>query len=294
MARTTKAQQSHDRYFRDILEDTEIAREFLQAFMNSRAQEGIDWSTLEVYDTALFGENNKALYADVIYRAQTYAQEDIFFIINHETKLDWLLSIRKLEYKLGTLRKTVKQKKQPALIYFLTWQSGALVPADYPRSIADYFRNPTLAKALFLEDDIIVAQELSDEKLLQSGKASVLTIFMKYASSPQFPDWIEKNKEIVEILAENKYIDRSIEYLLEVGYHDEEALKKAFTKSSEKLKQKMLTTKQRIEKKSMQRGMEQERFSIARNMLHQLRLGTEVVKQATGLSDAELFRLAKG
>ena len=41
----------------------------------------------------------------------------------------------------------------------------------------------------------------------------------------------------------------------------------------------------------VRQGMEQEKLGIARNMLHQLHLGIEVVQQATGLSRKELARL---
>ena len=69
MHKKPQRQQSYDRYFREILEDIEVATDFLKTFMNSKAQADIDWSTIEFYDTALFGENNKALYADAIFRA---------------------------------------------------------------------------------------------------------------------------------------------------------------------------------------------------------------------------------
>ena len=41
----------------------------------------------------------------------------------------------------------------------------------------------------------------------------------------------------------------------------------------------------------IEQGVQQEKLGIARNMLHQLHLGIEVVQQATGLSRQELARL---
>ena len=304
--RKSKRQQSHDRFFRQMLEDPAVARDFLKTFMNPRAQADIDWNVLEVYDTAVFGENNKALYTDVVYRTKNHAKKDVFIILNHETKLDPILAIRKVEYKLGTLRKVHKNEKKPSIIYFLTWQSGGEVSANYPKSIAAYYEDAELAKKLFLEDDIIVAQDVADSVLLSSGHASVLTIFMKYASDTKFLDWLSANQEIAEKLAESKYIDRAIEYLLEVGHHKEKELNKAFTKTSEKLKDQMLTTKQQIEKRSKRQGRMEGRMegimegrmegiqTVAQNMLHQLHLGIDVVKQATGLSERELRQLVKG
>ena len=62
----------------------------------------------------------------------------------------------------------------------------------------------------------------------------------------------------------------------------------------------MLTTKQQIEKRSKRQGRMEGRMegimegrmegiqTVAQNMLHQLHLGIDVVKQATGLSEREL------
>ena len=48
---------------------------------------------------------------------------------------------------------------------------------------------------------------------------------------------------------------------------------------------------QAIRQEGIQEGIQQEKLGIARNMLHQLHLGVDVVQQATGLSKQELARL---
>ena len=135
-------------------------------------------------------------------------------IVNHETNPDALLPIRKYGYVLGALKKLRKQKIEPDFAYFVTWQSGDKIPEGHPKSLCDYFKNPELARKLLLEDDVIVAQEVPDEKLLESGEASLLLIFMKYARSPEFLDWLKEHKEVAEQFAEHKYIDRAVTHLL--------------------------------------------------------------------------------
>ena len=41
--------QPHDRYFRDLMEDINIARSFLRAYMNPKVQAQIDWNTLDFH-----------------------------------------------------------------------------------------------------------------------------------------------------------------------------------------------------------------------------------------------------
>ena len=297
-----KRDQPHDRYFRDLMEDINIARSFLRTYMNPKVQAQIDWSTLELYDSSLIGDNNKQMYADVVYKAQTKAQEEVFLILNHERKADRLLPIRRLEYKLGLLKKAIKQNKQPALIYFITWYNGQEVPYPYAKSIAEYFTLSELAEELLLQDEILVVKQLPDASLYKHEPINVLALFMKYADDPNFPHWLVEHPAMANKLAENKYIERSIAYMLDVGYHKYEDLLLAFEKTSEKLKQTMLTTRQQIEKigekrgiqQGMQQGVQTRNLEIARNMLFQLHLGLDVIEKATGLSKQELEQLQKG
>ena len=252
-----KKNQPHDRFIKDLMENIDFAKKFFTTeHINPEVQQGMDWNTLELWDTALLGEDGKPLYADVLYRVLTKDQQEAFIIFNHERKPDRTLPIRRLGYKLGTLKKTIKQKKEPALIYFITWYNGP-APYPYPRRITDYFTWSQLAAKLFLEDEIIVVKEIPDEELSKHGEVSILEVFMKHGDDPNFLQWLIDHPEIAQQLAENKYIKRAIEYLVEVGYYTEEELLAAFAKISNKLKEIMLTTRQRIEERGIQQGIKQ-------------------------------------
>ena len=73
-----------------------------------------------------------------------------------------------------------------------------------------------------------------------------------------------------------------------LGY-GEEAVADLFSKSLNlsKSKEAIMNVTQAIR----QEGRQEEKLGIARNMLHQLHLGVDVVQQATGLSKQELARL---
>ena len=64
-----KRDQPHDRYFKDLMQDIEIAQEFLLTYLDVVISEQIDWNTLELYDGSWIGGANKQLYADVERRA---------------------------------------------------------------------------------------------------------------------------------------------------------------------------------------------------------------------------------
>ncbi|MEM7383291.1 MAG: Rpn family recombination-promoting nuclease/putative transposase [Bacteroidota bacterium] len=286
--------QPHDRFIKALMENVDFAKKlFKTQHINPEVAQEMDWDTLELWDTALVGEHNKQIYADVVYRVFTKNQQEAFIIFNHERKPDRTLPIRRLEYKLGTLKKAIKQHKQPALIYFITWYNG---PAPYPyeRSITDYFTRSQLADKLLVKDEIVVVKEIPDEELSKHGEVSILEVFMKHGDNPHFPQWLIAHPEIAQQLAENKYIERSIEYLLEVGHHKEEDLLAAFEKTSNKLKQTMLTTKQQIEKRGLEQGLEQGiQQGLEKTAKQMLEDGEpmEKIKKWTGLSREKLEQL---
>ena len=102
-----------------------------------------------------------------------------------------------------------------------------------------------------------MVKEIPDEELSKHGEVSILEVFMKHGDDPNFLQWLIDHPEIAQQLAENKYIKRAIEYLVEVGYYTEEELLAAFAKISNKLKEIMLTTRQRIEERGIQQGIKQ-------------------------------------
>ena len=71
----------------------------------------------------------------------------------------------------------------------------------------DYFTHKQLVENLLLKDEIIVVKDIPDEELLRQGEVSVLTIFLKYADDPSFPQWLIDHKEAAQQLADNKYIE---------------------------------------------------------------------------------------
>ena len=284
-----KKDQNHDLFFKDLMHDIEAAKEFLLNYIDEEVKTLIDWDTLAPYDSSLIGNNNKQRYADVLYVAKTKAHKtDVFLILNHERKADRLLPIRLQEYVLGVLKKNIKQKKNPEFILHLTWHNGKKGPYPYEKSIFDYFQEKEVAKKMFLQPcTIINPHDLSDHEMADHVHTNVMELFMKYGDDPDLLLWLEANPEIVKKLAENKYIDRAIEYVADVGYHKVEDLLATFEKVSEKLKKTMLTTAQQLQ----QQGRQVKALDIAKNMLFQLHLGMDVVQKATGLTGKELKNL---
>ena len=265
-------------------------------YLEHEIQAQIAWNTLALYDTSLIGHANQQLYADVVYTAKTkHHNTDVFLLLNHQRKPDPLLPIRQLEYLLGTLKKSIQQKKKPAFMLQLTWYNGPKGLYPYAQNILDYFQEPLLAqKLLYQTCKIINPHDFSDEELARHRQTNVLALFMKHAASPDLLGWLENHPAMVKKLAKNKYIKRALEYVADVGAHPLEDLLATFEKISSKLKETMLTTAQQLRKEGLQQGMQQEKLGIAKNMLWHLHLDMDIVQKATGLSIESLKQLQKG
>ena len=296
-----KRDQPHDRYFKDLMQDIEIAQEFLLTYLDKVISEQIDWNTLALYDGSLIGGANKQLYADVVYRAKTSKHKtDVFFILNHERKPDKLLPLRSLEYVLGTLKKTIKQQqKKPGLIIHITWYNGKRKPYPYARHIFDYFAEKELAqRIIFSSYKLINPHEIPDEELASHEQLGILELFMKHADNPKLLPWIEANRAIASKLAAHKYLKRSIEYVVDVGHHKLADILTTFEKVSAKLEETMLTTAQQIRQEGIEQGMQEGRqegiqtrsLEIAKNMLGK-GYSSEVVTELTGLAREALNKL---
>jgi hypothetical protein len=260
-------------------------------YTTPKIQKRIDWDTLEIYDISLIGDRNKQLYLDLAYKAKTKKkQTEVFFIINHERDANKLLPIKGAEYMLGTLKKTIKQKINPSFIIHLTWYNGEQSLHTYPKSVLDYFEERELAQEMLIHSgQVISVRELDDQLLASHEKIGILELFMKHADNPDLLTWIEANPDIAKKLAENKYINRSLEYVVDVGHHKIEDLIETFQKVEEKLGETMLTTAQQIEKK----GMQARNIEIAKSLLSK-GLDIKLIQEVTNLSKKLIEELARG
>ena len=307
----TKRDQPHDRFFREMMQDPEQAKEFGQTHLDKAIVEAIAWNELQPCSDSLVGENSKQLHADVVYTAKTIdGATDVTIIFNHERKADPLLPIRQQEYILGELRRCHMAKKEPGFVVFTTWHNGPKGAYTNTRDLLDYFKNKEMAKRfLYRPCKIINPSNLEDAEMAGRSHIYMMELLMKHADQPNFLDWLTENPEIAQKLAEHQYIDRGIEYVVEVGKHKPEDIYATLEKISNKLAKTMLTTEKQILNRGMkqgvqlgmQRGVQQgvqqgvktRTWEIAKNMFSELHLDVNDVHQATGLSMAELTKLQK-
>ena len=301
----SKRNQPHDRYFKDMFQHRDLAKEFLSIYLDQDIYKEVDWNMFNLYDTSLIGARGSQKYADVFYSAQIKGQPiDVLFMLNHERKPDEFLGIRIGEYALGAMRRSMRQKNgRYVFVLSFTLYNGLRRPYPYtypyPYSHLIGLKSTNLIDKLLLSTQNLLDVSIHDDTVLTShGNVGIVELFMKHVNNVDVATWLCQNKQLVENLEKSEYLHRSLLYLADVNDCEVEKLVTLFEKLLPKSKENMLTIRQQIEKKGVQQGIQQgmqcRDLEIARQMLLHLHLSMDVTQKATGLSREVLEKLQKG
>ena len=194
-------------------------------------------------------------------------------------------------------------KKLPVVLNLFLY-SGKKSPYPYPLDIYSCFEDPDLArKWIFKPLEIIDLSVLSEEILLQHGQADMLEILLKYGQEPSIVERLKQSPVLLERLMERTYAKSGINYILGVektgakkGKSAKQILKDIGNLVPDK-KDEIMSVANQLRKEGLQEGKKEGKkegiFTVARNMLHNLHMGIDVVQQATGLSHREIVSLTK-
>jgi hypothetical protein len=84
-----KINNAHDFFFRESLQDIEIARQLALLTVPSSIQDHIDWETLEIVNKIWVDENLKEYRSDAIYRAKTLRDGQwAYLLFEHKSTSD--------------------------------------------------------------------------------------------------------------------------------------------------------------------------------------------------------------
>ena len=96
--------KKHDKIFKDILQDKEEMAKFITNFIKYEVKA----EELEVYKTNYITKHFKYRETDIIYKIKG---EEIYFLVEHQTKVDYSMAYRVLNYSLEIIRSVVEGKE---------------------------------------------------------------------------------------------------------------------------------------------------------------------------------------
>jgi hypothetical protein len=174
-------------------------------------------------------------------------------------------------------------------------------PWNYSTSFSDYYANPTLGKEfLYMAPFTLVnVPSLSNDIIHQDRALGFCFEAFRCTSYPDPYEAFESTMNNPTFKACFNTLPKELRNLvlaylgkcIDQEKHSLENLVTLVTSSKTEKEEIMTTIAQAIGQEYEKKGMQQEKLSIAKNMLSKLHLDMQTVAKATGLSQEELMRL---
>ena len=306
----------HDKIMKKILSNKKEAAKFINRTVN--LQNKVTPESIEIYNKEYITDSLEIRQADVIYKLKN---NNIFFLIEHQSKVDYSIPYRILEYKTEILKYNVdkermKQKdyKMPLIIAIVlyTGKESWKVKQEFlqvQEECSTYLKEKLGISSFYILEDI---NKISEEELLKSNNFLEKIFLLEKSKSKEelkenFIKIIQKLKREEQegkITKEDKeeFEEDIIKILVpKIG---QEEIKEQIEKSREGVEGKMelavtrmiARENQAIRVKSKREGkiegMTQKSMEIAKK-LFEIHMTAEEVKQITGLTEKEVAKLKK-
>jgi predicted transposase/invertase (TIGR01784 family) len=258
--------KAHDHFFRMMMSDKRVAREFFAAHLPKEVLAVTDLNQLELQSTSYIDDVRKESIADMLFKTMIAGHEAyLYLLVDHQSRPDELMPFRVLKYLCNVIDQHLKgndSKRIPLVIPLVVYHGKQ--HWKYSNNINDLVDAPKeLVETYFLKPfTLIDLSTIDDETLKQSAWAGVMELAMKYIFARDMLPYV---KEIIELLKrlENvdgkHFIETVLTYILDRG---ELSNKDAFialikTKLAPDVGEKIMTIAEQLKAEGMQQGIQQ-------------------------------------
>ena len=298
----TEVNNKHDKTYRSILDSKKDATYIINQVLN--LEEKIEQEEIEQYNSSFVTNDLQNKEADIVYKMK---EKNIFFLIEHQSKVDYSMPYRIEEYRIEIIKSAIDIKKIknkgyeiPEVIPIVVYTGkGPWNAKLYLHSIQDErfkdvnlqrynlidinnYQKETLLESDYLIDKMFLLEKSKNEKELEEAITStsnkedrqkLLRIIQKTLkekiSEAKLKALMKNEKEGEEIMEE--ILDRII------TYEKMEARKKAIQEGLQK---------------GLQKGRREERNNVLKNMLNK-GMEIEEIRELTGATKREIEQIRK-
>ena len=279
----------NDKIFRTILDNKEEAVNFI----NDTLKIKISKDEIEKYNSSFINNIFQNREADVVYKIK---DKNVLFLIEHQTKIDYLMPYRILEYQLAIMKSVlndnVKNKpsaKFPLVIPIVLYTHNKKWDADtYFEKLQETYNDFNIKLSNYYlvdinnytEEELLNKEDfLSKMMLLEKAKNSKeLVEFIKKVIPKTKMEDIELLKRIVALGLRKKLTDEDIQKLLQIMEGDGKNML-AFLDMLEKENQMYINI-----------GKKEGKLEIVKNMLNE-KLSIEKISRITGVKKEEIEKM---
>ena len=251
--------QKYDKSFKQTLSETKEMSNFLKEFINLE----IDEKQIEKYKTEYITKNYKIKQSDIIYKNK---KEEIYYIVEQQTKVDKNMVYRLLNYCIELMRDRVENSKTeiyPTIVPIVLYTGKSKWTAekqfsskqiyskgkykkyniDFKYKLVDinkYSKEELLMKQIHIANMMLIEKSKNKEEIVENIKLiientkdiNVLIKIRKYVVYLQEEVLEEKEEEILKMI-EEKMGDDMMSTLIERLRKENEAIRKQARKEGE-------------------------------------------------------------
>lgn len=282
---------SHDKLIKNILQDTEEATQFINQFVVPR--EKVKEEELTRYTNRYITKKYKSKEADLVYKLKN---QEIFFLIEHQSTIDYNMPYRMLNYCLDIMQEWSRNKKigkntrypiiVPIVIY--TGNQKWKMPRNFrEKQIGDYVFE---RYQIELEYNFIDINKFPRQMLLQKNSMFGYIMFLEKAQTRE--ELVGNLEIIIESTQSKKILEEFvniISYLLEDTLEEEikqKLLKKIERKVGEKEMDRLESLVNRMRAENNRRVQKE----IVKNMIS-IKLDEKIILQTTKIKEEELEKI---
>jgi len=286
--------KKNDKIFKEILQNPNEMAQFITDFTKHK----VNADELENYSENYITKDFKYKQADIVYKIKG---AEIYFLVEHQTKVDYSMPYRILNYCVEIIRSAVEEQKfkkatykYPRVVPIVLYTGNAKWKASNSFAMSQIYREGYENEIIDLSYKLIDVNKYEVETLLQCKTLLGNVMILEKCKNNQ--EAIECLKKIIE---NNKGKDmeklkRIILYLYEeIEEESKKEIIKIFEESESE--EKMSTIQERIGAEFRNERRIGIREGIAQTIARMLKMNFEddIIKQATGAKTQEIERIRK-
>jgi predicted transposase/invertase (TIGR01784 family) len=300
-ARETGIQNPHDAFFKAMMTDLRMARQFFTVHLPERFKSRCDFSTLRAQPDSFIEANLRQHLSDLLYSVQMAGQTSyLYCLVEHVTQAKPTTAFQVVRYQIAAMHHAMKQgHEKPPIVIPMVFYRGTTSPYPYSCDPFDSFEDPHLARETLLAPHILVdLSVIPDEELAHHKEIALMELLEKHITARDLRQLIRYLVDAVlrQYLTTDQF-KSVVHYLEAAGFSDNyPAFFEEFNAASRQPNDKamMQTLGDYLRQQGMQQGMQagisKEKHDIAKN-LHAMGLDATIIEQATGLSREEIDML---
>lgn len=286
----------HDKTFRKILDNKKEFKKFLNKILKLKNE--INEKNIEKYNSSFVSEDFKNQEADIIYKIKG---EEIFILVEHQTKIDYQMPLRILRYEMEIIRSRIIKNINNKIVY------PVVIPIvlytgekRWDASINFEVRNSELAKYRGIKEvryNLVDINEYTKEELLREKNIlSKIMIIEKSKTSEELKNNLEKIINEV-CISNNEYDIEQRKLLIDIIQYTLSGILEKNKIEEYKIKlegeKNMLAVFDMIERekiKDKEEAKKESKKTIAKKLV-EMKIDKDIIIKATGLTKEELEKL---